>query len=146
MHLNKVEIAGGVVRDVDLRFTPGGTAVAQFTVACSEPRWDSKDRVEKIYTTYVSVEVWGAMAEQATEEISRGDDVYVLGSLTQNEFEKKDGTKERKTRVRAAFYQITRSMRAVRQSRPDRNYGPPQDPAGAWGPPVAEQHPNEPPF
>ena len=109
MNLNKVEIAGGLTRSPDLRFLPSGMAVCEFTVAVNGARYDSTARQQVVTTTFVAVNAWSSLAEEVVDMgLVQGDAVYVMGELEQREIEKKDGTKERKTRVTASVVVPTR--------------------------------------
>lgn len=132
MNINKVEISGGLIRDAELRFLPSGVAVVEFTIATNGARYDSKSREQVVTTQFTTVEAWAWLAEQVGEMgLVKGEGVYVLGELTQQEREKQDGTKERKTRVRAAMVQPFRRRAA--------NYSPPQQDSGQWGGPPPQQ-------
>lgn len=109
--MNRVEIRGGLVRDVELKYVgQSGVACMEMTVAVNGTRYDSQQRTQVVKTTFVSVQVWGLKAEETAERyrLSKGDEVYVLGELDQREVEKADGTKERKTRVTALLIDVLR--------------------------------------
>ena len=76
---NKVIIAGNLARDVEVRFTGGGTAVTEVGLAIN-------DRVKKNgewtdETTFVDVTLWGRTAEVAGEYLSKGSNILVEGRL-----------------------------------------------------------------
>jgi single-strand DNA-binding protein len=85
-------IVGNLVADPDLRFTPSGDAVANFTVA-STPRlfkdgeWRDGDAV------FMRCNVWRQAAENVAESLSKGNRVIVQGRLRQRSYEAKDGHK-----------------------------------------------------
>ena len=93
---NKVIIAGNLARDVEVRFTGGGTAVTEVGLAIN-------DRVKKNgewtdETTFVDVTLWGRTAEVAGEYLSKGSNILVEGRLRLDQWEK-DGQKHYKLRV-----------------------------------------------
>ena len=65
--MNRVELTGGLVRDPELRYTPGGAPVCEFTVAVNEAGWNAKERKQDVFTTFVSVQAWMSLAEQIAE-------------------------------------------------------------------------------
>lgn len=114
--MNRVEITGGLTRDPELRFLPSGTAVCSMTVAVNDAVWSSKESAQVVRTTYVSVTAWSSLGEEVAEaDLRKGDEVYVLGKLTQSKFEKSDGTSEQKTRVAMISYSVIRSKSGATQ-------------------------------
>jgi single-strand DNA-binding protein len=97
--VNKVELAGGLPRDPELRFIPSGVAICEFSIAVREAYWSGKDREEKVRTSYIGCFAWAELAEYIAEKFHRADEVYLIGQLTQEEYEK-DGKKHSKTKVR----------------------------------------------
>lgn len=125
--MNRVEISGGLVRDPELAFTAGGAARCEFTVAVNEARWSSKEQAQVVDTTYVSCQAWFWLAEDIAErEYQKGDEVLVVGRLSQRTIEKKDGTKEQKTRVEVVTVTLVKSRRPVRSEEP--SYAPGEEP------------------
>lgn len=109
MNINKVEIGGGLIRDVEVKFLQSGIAVAEFTIATNGARYDSKERQQIVTTQFTTIEAWGWLAEEVAEmALLKGEEVYVIGELDQRERTKDDGTKERKTKVRASIVKATR--------------------------------------
>lgn len=107
--MNKVELRGGLVRDPELRFLPSGTPVSTFTLAVNGCRWSSDEGKQIVTTQFISCQAWGTVGEQlADDDLRKGDELYVWGELDQSTFEKKDGTKENKTRVTVLVYSATR--------------------------------------
>ena len=101
--MNRVEMTGRLVRPVELMYTRHGTPLASFTVVVdSTPRWDAELKKSVSHGNFISVQLWGAAAERmADDDPPKGANLYVLGELDQSEYEKKDGTRESKTRVKA---------------------------------------------
>jgi len=78
--VNKVILVGNLGRDPEVRYTTGGTPVANFTMATTD-RWNdaaSGERKEK--TEWHRIVVWGKQAEIAGEYLRKGRQVYVEGS------------------------------------------------------------------
>jgi single-strand DNA-binding protein len=92
--MNSVNISGRVGGEVDLRYTPGGKAVAQLTLAVDDGWGESKK------TAWIGVTLWGATAELAKKAVQKGDRIGISGRLSQEEWEDKvTGKKQRKTKV-----------------------------------------------
>lgn len=92
MSINKVILTGRLGKDIDLRYTPNGKAVANFSLAVT----DSYDR-EK--THWVSVTVWGKSAESCANYLSKGSLVGVDGRINTRDYENKEGRKVYVTEV-----------------------------------------------
>ena len=97
MNYNRVILGGRLVRDVEVRYTPGGTAVAEIGMAVNERRKDaSGEWVDK--TTFVDVTLFGRTAEVAGEYLAKGSSVLIEGKLQLDQWEK-DGQKRSKLKV-----------------------------------------------
>lgn len=130
--MNRVEISGGITRDPELRYTPSGAPVLNMSVAVNGARYDGQKREQVVTTEYIAVEIWGSYAEEVAEmAIPKGSEVYVLGELTHTEREKRDGTKESKTRVKAMLVNVVRRRgggSAPRADAPKIEMPPPMEP------------------
>jgi|SRR5699024_7903941 len=89
-----ITIVGNLTADPELRFTPSGAAVANFTVA-STPRYFDKQSGEwkDGEALFMRCSVWRQYAENVAETLSRGARVIVQGRLKQRSFETKEGEK-----------------------------------------------------
>ena len=96
--LNKVFLAGNLTRDPELRYTPGGTAVAQFGLAVNR-RFRNREGQMQEEATFVDIEVWGRQAEAASEYIAKGSPVLIEGRLKLDTWESKQ-TGERRSKLR----------------------------------------------
>lgn len=103
--MNRVEIAGGLTSDPA---TIDGGAAA--TVAVSTVRYNPETAVEEIETVFLRVEAFGTPGV-VLADLTKGAQVYVVGEMTQTERTKRDGTTDRKTRVRAHMLLPTRTPR-----------------------------------
>lgn len=93
---NKIIIVGYLGRDPEMRYTPQGTAVCNFSVATSEKKGDQE------LTTWFRVQVWGKQAENVNQYLSKGSQVYVEGRLRQDEYTDKEGNKRTTLEVNAS--------------------------------------------
>lgn len=110
--MNRVELEGVVIKDLDLRFTPGGMAVLEFPLLIEGVKYDREAGKSVAVTSVFSCELFGNEAEAfADKGIGRGDRLYVLGELTR--FDKKvDGEKtDVRIRVHVMTYAVTRSRK-----------------------------------
>lgn len=100
--VNKVIIVGNLGRDPEVRFTQGGSAVCNLSVAVGERV--KKGEAWEDHTEWFRVVVFGKTAENAGQYLQKGRQVYVEGKLRQREYEK-DGQKQRSTEVVADVLQ-----------------------------------------
>jgi len=96
--VNRVILIGRLGRDPELKFTPAGKAVTNFTMATSET-WkdDSGERQER--TEWHKIQMWGKLAETAAKYLSKGSQVYIEGKLQTREWTDKDGQKRYTTEI-----------------------------------------------
>ena len=105
-NVNKVILIGNVTRDVEVKTTPRGSAVAGITLAVNRNyKTDSGEKREEV--TFVDVELWGRVAEIAGEYVRKGNPLYVEGRLKQDSWEDKEsGQKRTKLKVVAENIQL----------------------------------------
>ena len=96
--VNKVVIVGHIGADPETRFTPSGTAVANFNVATNESRKNS-DGGYQDHTEWHSCVLFGKRAEFAGEYLKKGQLIYLEGRLQTRSWEDDSGTKKYKTEV-----------------------------------------------
>ena len=91
--LNQANIIGNVGTPPELRFTPTGKPVTNFTVA-SNNRWKTPEGETKEETDWFSVVVWGKLAEICNQYLAKGHTVYVSGRVTLHKWIKKEDNTE----------------------------------------------------
>ena len=96
--VNKVILVGHLGGDPESRFTPGGTAVATFSIATNESRKNSDGNWED-HTEWHRCVLFGKQAEFAGEYVKKGQMVYVEGRLQTRSWEDKEGMKRYTTEV-----------------------------------------------
>ncbi len=74
--VNKVILVGNLGKDPEVRYTPGGQAVANFTIATNEA-WTDKQGQKQERTEWHKIVVWGKTAENCGEYLSKGRQVYI---------------------------------------------------------------------
>lgn len=98
MSLNKAMIIGNLGRDPEMRYTPSGQAVTQFTVAVNRNYKDAQgERQEE--TEWFRIVAWGQQAEFAAEYLRKGAKVYIEGRLQTRQWEGQDGQKRYTTEL-----------------------------------------------
>ena len=97
--VNKVILVGNLGRDAELRYTPGGAAIAKFSLATTE-KWTDKSGSLQERTEWHNIDLWGKQAETLNEYLRKGKQVYVEGRLQTDEYTDKEGIKRKTTRVR----------------------------------------------
>jgi len=95
MDINRVILIGNLVRDVDLRYSQNGTAIANFTLAVNDGYGDKKT------VDFIRVTAWKKTAENVANYCGKGSKVAVEGKLKQQNWEDKDGNKKEKVFVNA---------------------------------------------
>jgi len=97
---NKVILVGNLTRDPQVRYTSGGTAVAEIGLAVSRQWFDKASNSRKEETTFVDVTLWGRQAEVAGEYLAKGRPVLIEGRLQLDTWDDKEsGQKRSKLRV-----------------------------------------------
>jgi single-strand DNA-binding protein len=99
--INKVILVGNLGKDPEIRYTPSGTAVANFTIATTE-RWKDKTSGEmQEKTEWHRITAWGRLGEICGEYLAKGRQVYIEGKLQTRQWEK-DGVTRYTTEVIAS--------------------------------------------
>ena len=89
---NTITLVGNITDDPELRFTPSGAAVANFTVAVNR-RFKNGDKWEDKLDGFFRCSCWRDMAENAAESLRKGTRVVVVGRLSQRSWEDQEGNK-----------------------------------------------------
>lgn len=98
--VNKVILVGNLGRDAELRYTSGGAAVANFSLATTET-WKDKQGQRQEQTEWHKVQVWGKTAEALQEYLTKGKQVFVEGRLQTRKWQDKDGNDRYTTEIKA---------------------------------------------
>ena len=91
--MTQVTIVGNLTADPELRFTPAGAAVANFTVAVSDRVKTAGGEWVDGPALFMRCAVWREAAENLAESVKRGDRVVVVGKLKQRSFDTIEGEK-----------------------------------------------------
>lgn len=95
--LNKVMLLGNLGADPELRMTPGGQAVLKLRLATTENYLD-RNNTRQERTEWHSVTIWGKRGEALSKFLSKGERIFVEGSIRTSSYEK-DGEKRYRTEV-----------------------------------------------
>jgi single-strand DNA-binding protein len=154
-------IIGNMVQDPELRFTPSGAAVANFTVASTPKTFDRNSNEWKDgETLFMRCAAWKEMGENVAESLTKGMRVVVTGRLKSRSYDTKEGEKrtvielevdEIGPSLKYANAKVTRTQRnnSVGQSNSSGNWGgnlPGTAPGASQDDPWASPQTNEPPF
>ena len=102
--VNKVIILGNLGRDAEVKTTPNGSTVANFSLATTET-WKGKDGQKQEKTEWHRVVLWGKTAEHVGGFLTKGKAVYIEGRLQTREWDK-DGQKHYTTEVHVDQFQM----------------------------------------
>ena len=88
--LNKVMVIGYLGRDPEMRFTPSGKSVTNFSVSCNRS-WKNAEGEKITETEWFNVLAWGSLAETSKQFLKKGSLVYVEGRLQSRSWQDKEG-------------------------------------------------------
>lgn len=99
--LNKVMLIGNLGRDPEIRYTPEGTAVANFSLATTEV-WTDRSGTRQEKTEWHNIVAWNKLADIAKRFLVKGRPVFVEGRIRTREWDDKEGNKRRTTEIIAS--------------------------------------------
>ena len=139
---NRVILVGNLTRDVELRYTPSGTAVTDIALAVNERIKRNEQWVDEAH--FFDVTLWGRTAEVAGEYLSKGSSVLIEGRK-QDRWEQ-DGQKRTKVKIVGEKMQMLSTKSGGgggggRPSTPHSNAEPVHQPAPAQGAPPEDEVP-----
>ncbi len=151
-----ITVVGNLTADADLRFTPSGAAVANFTVASTPRSFDKQAGEWKDgEPLFMRCSIWRQAAENVGETLTRGMRVIVVGRLKQRSYEK-DGEKRTVVELEAdevgpsLKYATAKVAKVSRDGRPEssapRASGGESDPWSSTAAPAGRPAEDEPPF
>src|ERR1700690_2495879 len=103
--LNKGMLIGNLGKDPEVRYTPGGQAVANFTIATNE-NWTDKQGQKQERTEWHRIVVWGKLAELCGKYLTKGRQAYIEGRLQTRSWEDQQGQKRYSTEIVANTVQF----------------------------------------
>lgn len=99
-------IFGRVGRDPEVRYSSGGTAVANFSVATTR-KWKDSSGEKKEETTWYDVVGWSKLAEIVQQYVKKGETILVTGTMQKRQWTDKGGTTRDKWELRAETIKLT---------------------------------------
>lgn len=110
-NFNKVLLMGNLTRDVELRHTQSGMALAKFGLAVNR-KW-SQNGEQKESTCFVDLTAWGRQAEVLNQYVKKGSQLFVEGRLEYSTWEGEDGKKRNKLEVVVENFQFVGAARGA---------------------------------
>ena len=101
--MNRIILLGRLVRDPEVRYTPNGRVVCQFTLAVDRPFANQEGQRE---ADFIPVVIWGKQAETCGNSLTKGQRALVEGRLQIRSYDAKDGTKRYVTEVVADRFEF----------------------------------------
>jgi single-strand DNA-binding protein len=90
-NFNKAILMGNITRDPELRRTPSGKSVCNFTIAINRS-WNDDSGQKREEVTFVKCAAWGPTGERIADSLGKGSPIMVEGRLTTSKWTAKDGT------------------------------------------------------
>lgn len=100
MSFNKIIVVGNLGRDPELRYTPQGIAVCDFSMATNERKRDKSGETQEV-ATWFRITLWRNQAENAAKYLKKGSQVYIEGRLGVEEWTDRDGNNRQTLTVQA---------------------------------------------
>ena len=132
--LNKMLLIGNVGRDPEMRYTPNGSAITNFSLAVNR-RYTPADGEQKEETEWFDITAWNRLAETCNNYVTRGMKVYVEGRLRSRTWVGQDGQRRFRNEVVAhtvTFLNQPAGARNGHDAGAGAAHGDPQE-AGAYG-------------
>ena len=105
--MNKVMLTGRIAHDLDLRYTPSGTAVLQFNIAINRP----KDENGEQKADFPTIVVWGKQAENLNKYQKKGSQIGIIGRVQTRNYDNNEGKKVYVTEVIAENVEFLESKK-----------------------------------
>jgi single-strand DNA-binding protein len=116
-NLNKVMLIGNLTRDPELRVTPQGTAICQFSLAINR-KWKEERGGEREEVVFVDIEAWAKTGETIAKYCTKGRPLFVEGRLKLDQWEDKT-TKEKRSRMKV----VVENFQFLGTGKPNENQG-----------------------
>ena len=116
-NLNSILVEGNLVKDPELSYTPKGTAVCKFTVACNRA-FKQDDQLQK-EVSFFDVSTWTRLAEVCAEYLKKGRGVRVVGRLKQDKWSDADGKPHSRIYIVAEHVEFKPQAKKEGEEKPD---------------------------
>lgn len=133
MSVNKVILLGRLGQDPELKYTPSGSSVCNFSMATTESWSDKQTGQKQEKTEWHRIVVWGKLAELCNQYLSKGRQAFVEGRIQTRSWDDKDGQKRYATEILASTVQFiggpqdSSSSQRSSQGQNDNNYNQSND-------------------
>ncbi len=139
MSINKVMLLGRLGNDPEVKHTPTGQAVCNFSMATSE-KWTDKQGQKQEKTEWHRVVVWGKLAEICGQYLGKGRETFIEGKIVTRAWEDKEGNKRYTTEIVANNVQFiggnpnanATAGQGQQASQPQANQAPANNPAQGY--------------
>lgn len=111
MNMNQCIFVGRLTKEVELRYTPNGVAIASFTIAIDRP-FSSSNNNNKPETDFANVVCWRALAENVANHVVKGQEVGVKARMQTRSFEDSSGNRRSVTEFIAEDVQFGQKPRS----------------------------------
>jgi single-strand DNA-binding protein len=138
--VNKAILIGNLGKDPELKYTPGGTAVATFSLATTERYTDKNNQVQK-KTEWHNIVAWAKLAELAAQYLKKGRSAYIEGKITTRSWDDRDGNKKYRTEIVANTIQFLGGPGEPRAQAEEEVPAPAEEPAAQPAAPAQDDLP-----
>lgn len=114
--VNKVILIGNLGKDPELKYTPGGQPLCQFSLATTE-RFNDKSGQQQKRTEWHNIVVWGKLGELANQYLKKGRSAYIEGKISTRSWDDRDGNKKYRTEI------VAREIQFLSSGAPGENRG-----------------------
>jgi len=125
--MNKVLLIGRLGKDPELKYTPAGAAVANFSLATSE-RWKDKEGNKQEKTEWHNIVAWNKQAEVMGEYLRKGSLVFIEGKNQTRSWDDTEGKKHYKTEVKVWSFEFLDSKKEIAPDKPFKDEPPASEP------------------
>ena len=126
--VNKVILVGNLGKDPETRYTAGGSAVTNVSLATTDAWKDKQSGEQQERTEWHRVVFWGRLAEIAAEYLRKGSQIYMEGRIQTRKWQDKDGQDRWSTEIVGNEMQMLGSRGGGQSAPPDFDSGRSQDP------------------
>ena len=130
---NRIILAGNLTRDVEIRYTPSGTAIGKVGIATNR-KFKAASGEQKEEVMFIDLTFFGRTAEIANQYLRKGSKVLVEGRLVLEQWTAQDGTKRSKHSVTVEHLQMLGSREESGGGQQSGGYDAPAQPASASAP------------
>lgn len=121
--VNKVFQMGNLTREPELRYTPSGAAVCNFSIAVNQKYTSNGEQKEEV--SFFEIQVWGKQAESCSKYLAKGSSAFIEGRLKQETWQDKDTGQNRSKIIIVA--ERVQFMSKPQESTQQANSAPPQN-------------------